>query len=343
MPKTTTKHLKPKRLTLVDLASQLGLDKSSVSLALRGSSKIGAATRARVVAAARQWGYRPNLAARQLATKNPQAVALILSASFTPLYFGAAVATIRSLAEQATAARILFSILSSDDVMKAVQGNALLPLHLDGVLLWGDVPAHTATMIRTMIHGLVVVDPHAPSYVSYPGTTVGVDNIGGARRITEHLMAQDTKHLLFVLGDPEHLGQQHRWQGARETWLRQHPLETLLLCHKEELTDQLLDNFVHRGNGAIFCSNDMGALDVWHRLQQLEIRVPDQVLLAGFDAEMSCRLIGLTSAIFDGEALGRAAFETLMRRLSDSAIPDEHILVPVGIHLGDTTRGKSSR
>jgi DNA-binding LacI/PurR family transcriptional regulator len=327
-----------RRVTLSDLADQLGVDKSSVSLALRGSAKIGQATRARVLAAARQLGYRPNLAARQLATKAPQAVAMVLPTSFAPLAFGGTANTLRSLAEQATAAELLFSIFPSDDFVKGLQGHLPLPLHPDGVLIWGDVPVHAAAVIQTQVDAVVVVDPSAISYADYPGTTVGVDNAGGSRRVAEHLIAQGAQHLLYVMGDHEHLGQQQRWSATREAWLKHHSLDSLLFCHKEDLTDQLLAGLVSQAGPAIFCSNDLCALEVWHHLQRLRIGVPEQVLLAGFDAEVSSNILGLTSAVFDGEALGRTAFQVLMCQLKGEEPPERHAVIPVGIRVGRTTR-----
>ena len=331
---------KRRKPTLADLAERLGLDKSSVSLALRGSEKIGAATRAKVLAAAQQCGYRPNLAARQLATRQAQSVALVLPSTFAPLHFSAVAATVQSLAQQSAAAGLHFSVLSGDDLMKAVRGDLLLPLHPDGVLIWGDVPAHTVAIIQTMISAVVVLDPHDISYASYPGTTIGVDNAGGSRRITEHLISQGARRLLFVMESQGHLGQQQRWTSTRETWLKQHALDSLCFCHKTELTPQLLKSFVQKPDAAIFCSNDQCALDVWRRLQELAVRVPEQVLLAGFDAEVASTLIGLTSAVFDGESLGKAAFELLMRHLKGDAAPgdQEHVLIPVDISIGRTTQ-----
>lgn len=329
-----------RKVTLSDLADQLGLDKSSVSLALRGSPKIGATTRARVVAAAQQLGYRPNLAARQLATTSPRAVAMILPASFAPLTFSGTATTIRSLSQQATAAELLFSIFPCDDFVKGIQGELPLPVQPDGVLIWGDVPAYQAAMIQMFIDPVVVVDPSAMSYANYPGPTVGIDNAGGSRCVAEHLMEQHAKHLLFVMGNREHLGQQQRWTSTREAWLKRFPLNTLLFCHKEELTEQLLTDFVAQEHAAIFCSNDLCALEVWNLLQRLRIRVPEQVLLAGFDAEVSSNMLGLTSAVFEGEALGQAAFQMLMSRLkNDSTCESEkHIVIPVTIKIAQTTR-----
>ena len=74
---------------------------------------------------------------------------------------------------------------------------------------------------------------NSASYADYPGTTVGIDNAGGSRSVTEHLIAQGARRLLFVLDEREHLGQQQRWAGAREAWLKQNSLDTLLFSHKE--------------------------------------------------------------------------------------------------------------
>src|SRR5690242_8690294 len=55
------------RVTITDLAQMLGMDKSSVSLALRDSPKVSIATRARVRKAAAEHNYIPNWAAKRLA------------------------------------------------------------------------------------------------------------------------------------------------------------------------------------------------------------------------------------------------------------------------------------
>ncbi|MEI8197971.1 MAG: LacI family DNA-binding transcriptional regulator, partial [Phycisphaerae bacterium] len=284
-------------LTLSDLAKQLRLNKSSVSLALRDSPRISSATRARVKEAASRLGYRPNLAARQLASAAPQVVALVLSPTFAALTTSAAVTTIQSLARQASAAGVIFTVLPSDDLVRAARGELPFPVQPDALLVWGDVPAHVAAAIALLKRPFLILDPNDPSYASYPGPTIGVDNAGGAAQITQHLLEQGTTRLLFVLERTDHLGHQQRWLGARQAWLRRQPLEQLSFCTLTELTDTQLRAFARRPHGAIFCSNDAGALRLWHRLLQLQIPVPQRLLLAGFDEEPAGHLIDLTTAV----------------------------------------------
>jgi len=327
-----------RRTTISDLADHLGLDKSSVSLALRGSPKVSEETRARVLDAARRLGYRPNLAARQLASSSPQAVALVLPASLAALTSGAAVSTIRSLARNASAAGLVFMVATSEDLVKAAKGSAATTLHADGLLIWGDVPASVTVQLEALNVPMVVLDPHEKSYASYAGPAVRIDNAGGAKQVTQHLLEQGARRLLFVQGVRDHLGHETRWAGTREAWIESEPLEKLTFCLLEELTDGVLEDFASRPEGGIFCSNDRCALEVWHHLQRLGTRVPEQVLLSGFDGEPIGDLIGLTTAVFDGEALGRRALEILMKRFEGGVEPDTDIVIPVKIREGRTTR-----
>ncbi|MFC6714948.1 LacI family DNA-binding transcriptional regulator [Branchiibius cervicis] len=69
-----------------DIASQLGVSDATVSLALSGNPRISAATRERVLAAAKQLGYRPNTAARALRTESTKALGLIVSDVSNPFF-----------------------------------------------------------------------------------------------------------------------------------------------------------------------------------------------------------------------------------------------------------------
>ncbi len=67
--------------TLKDVAQYLGLSPATVSRALNGFPEVGANTRARVVAAARELGYTPNSNARRLATGKAGVVGMIFRSS----------------------------------------------------------------------------------------------------------------------------------------------------------------------------------------------------------------------------------------------------------------------
>src|SRR6188768_2888023 len=87
-----------KRVTIADLARALGMDKSSVSLALRDSPRISEATRSRVRHAAAEQNYSPNWAAKQLAGSAEREIGLIMPATFDCLVHPPVARTTQALA-----------------------------------------------------------------------------------------------------------------------------------------------------------------------------------------------------------------------------------------------------
>lgn len=68
-------------MTLKELAERLGLSPTTVSRALNGYPEVNADTRARIVAAAREYGYRANTMARKLATGRSMAIGHVIPLS----------------------------------------------------------------------------------------------------------------------------------------------------------------------------------------------------------------------------------------------------------------------
>src|SRR6185436_9666587 len=120
----------------------------------------------------------------------------------------------------------------------------------------------------------------------------------------------------FVQVVNQHLGHEDRWRGARQAWLERASASTLDKIHIDDLTDADLVKLATGTDSAIFCSNDRGAMQVWHHLHGLGISVPKDVKLAGFDGEEYGALVGLTTALFDSEAMAQKAFSGLQQLMT---------------------------
>ncbi len=327
----------PKRVTIADLAKLLGIDKSSISLALRDSPKMSLATRARVQRAAREHNYTPNWAAKQLAGSTSHAIGLIMPSAFACLTHPSVVHTIQALARLAAARGLTLNLIANEQ-LTARRDKPLLPLHADGLLVWGDVPALSATWFSSAYaRPSIVLDPHHPSYARYAGSTIRIRNKEGAGAVVGHLHDRGARHLTFVEVVTEHLGHEQRWRGTRQAWLERASAETLRKIHIDELTDDDLSSVASRGDGAIFCSNDRGAMQVWHRLHRIGISVPEQVKLAGFDGDEYGALVGLTTALFDSEALAEKAFSGLQKLMTKESERFGHESIPITVRIGTTS------
>ena len=326
-----------KRVTIADLAKILGIDKSSISLALRDSPKMSVATRARVQRAAREHNYTPNWAAKQLAGATGHAVGLVMPSAFACLSFPPVVHTIQALA-RLSAERGLTLNLIANEWLTVAKDQPLQPLHADGLLVWGDVPAASATWFSSAYaRPSIVLDPHHPTYARYAGRTIRIRNKEGASAIVQHLFDRGARRLMFVQIVSEHLGHDDRWRGARQAWLEHAPAATLRKLHIDEVTDSDFLEFATGADAAIFASNDFGAMQVWHRLHRLGISVPKDVKLAGFDGDEYGALVGLTTALFDSEAMAHKAFSELLKLITKDADKLGHESIPITVRVGKTS------
>jgi DNA-binding LacI/PurR family transcriptional regulator len=74
------------RVTLADIAAQVGVSSKTVSNVVNGTGWVGAEVRARVEAAIEELGYRPNLAARHLRSGTSGVLALVLPSLAEPYF-----------------------------------------------------------------------------------------------------------------------------------------------------------------------------------------------------------------------------------------------------------------
>lgn len=328
------------RVTLRRMAEILELDVSSVSLALRNSPKISPQTRQRVHELANQYRYSPNMAARQLRSSAPGLVGLVLPAMMNALTNPMAGRTIQVLAELCTAKGIVFQILSVANLVGSSEEKAVSSLLPEALFVWGDVPCQVIESPMLQKRPVIVLDPNHPSYSGYSGRCVAIDNFTGGALIAQHFLGLKAMRLLQVQVNENHLGHKARLDGARQEWLRHRPADSMRCCMISQVNDQDLIKFARQEDGAIFCSNDWGALQIWHRLSKLGAAMPRDVRLAGFDGEEAALLAGITTVIFDWYALATTAMEMMFQLISS---PDKkksfpiNVSIPVFLRQGRTT------
>ncbi len=314
----------------------LGMDKSSVSLALRDSPKVSTATRARVRKAAAEHNYIPNWAAKRLAGSSGHAIGLVMPSAFGCLMDPPVVRTAQALARLAANRQLTLNLMAHQQLAES-NGENSLPLHADGLLVWGDVPAPAALRFSSAYaRPSIVLDPHHPSYAKYKGNTISIDNRGGASSLVAHLHERGATSLTFVQVEDQHLSHVERWKGTKQTWQELADPASLSKLTLEELTDAKLRELAQRGSAAIFCSNDHGAMQVWHRMRRLGISPPADVKLVGFDGDEYGELVGLTTAVFDSDALAETAFTRLIALLSNQ-IQSVSESIPVTVRSGSTS------
>jgi DNA-binding LacI/PurR family transcriptional regulator len=304
------------RPVMADVAQQAGVSHQTVSRVLNGHPNVRPKTRASVLAAIRDLGYRPNVAARTLVTGRTNVLGVI---SFdTTLYGPASMLYGFERAAHpgysvAIASLARFSRSSLSEAVERFLGQAV-----DGIIVIAPetnaVEALTALAIDIP---LVAVGCGTRA----PLPSVAIDNLSGAAQATRHLLDLGHETVHHIAGPDSWLDAQERVEGWRQA-LRSAgaPEPGLLLGDWSARSGYELGHRLAAMTEvtAVLCGNDQMALGLLRALAERGRRVPGDVSVVGFDdvPEAAFFLPPLTTVRQNFGELGRRSLHLLLDRIS---------------------------
>lgn len=303
------------RPTSRDVAQAAGVSQAAVSLVLgdKWRGRVSAATAERVREAARELGYRPNLAARNLRLGHTRTVLLVVPALTTEFFAGVYTGAAR------VAARHGFGVVlypSPQGIGPARNPFASAQAALDGVIA-SSMAADALTAIRGDQLPLVMLDSDPAGSIG--GATVNLDIADGVRQVAEHLLGLGHRRFLHLAADiaswtfevrAHELAT--RLAGTPGTSLRtvRAPIsidaartaaETALAAQGPRPT-------------AIICDDDKLAAGAYKAVRRLGLRIPDDISVTGLDDLALATAIDpeLTTVRLDAELFGERGMQALL-------------------------------
>jgi LacI family transcriptional regulator len=288
--------------SVYDVAKRAGVSPATTSRVLSGGDyPVRAATRERVLRAAAELNFRPNRLAQALATARTHTLGAIVHDISDP-YFGEIV---RGMEDTARLHGYQLFVCSSDrDAERELQYvRALLGYRVDGLVFAGggiEDEDYRTELRRTLSEyrangGAVVL--LAPN--SYRAPSVLPDNAGGARMITEHLIALGHRRIAVLAGPEQLRTSAVRLEGCREAF------DAVGIAFDESLVRgggftadggaKATSEIIQSGAEftALLATNDLMAFGALTELQARSIRVPEDVSVAGFDDVQSAAFVSV--------------------------------------------------
>lgn len=361
--------LMPKAPTVYNVAELAGVSIATVSRVFRRPHEVSKATKDRVHAAVLDLGYVASGSARGLAARRTGAIGLCfpdfdeIDSSVTPeplaysegevitrldppadvepngeLYIGEVMlgteteAWRHGMAVTIAVARGELGAEIFDNLAGRVDGM---------VTLSKTVPEQLLAHIARRIPIVMIAGPRAGDDYDH----IGIDNAAGMKAVTAHIVqTHGVRDLAFVGGPQDSPDDHERFEGFRSGLLCEGievPAEPLLRGEFTRRSGRLLGaQLVTSGRvpRALVCSNDQTALGVLDALLAAGIRVPEDVILTGFDgiAASETSRPRLTTVRQPMRELGRAAVDTLLLRLGDPELPPQTRTLPVSVLLRES-------
>ena len=302
-----------------DVAARAGVSRALVSLVMRDSPKVSDASRAKVLAAASDLGYRPNLMARNLASRRTMTVGVLLDDLHNPFYAEIADGLLDAAVEHGY--RVLFTAGLRRPPVQERAIETLLELHTDGVVLVSPrLPTSRLDRAAANVPLVVVGEPAKTKAFD----TVNNDEAEGCAMVIDHLVALGHEQIWHIDGG-DGAGARARRQGYARA-MAANRLAGHAKVFAGEFTEdggyQATSKLLSAGRlpTAIYAANDLIAIGAIDRLADAGLDVPGDVSVVGYDntALAALRRLALTTVDQPRWAMGRLAFTCLLERISQT-------------------------
>lgn len=272
-----------RRATLATVADVAGTSIPTVSKVLRGGTDVSSATRARVFDAVRSTGYqrKRRSGSAQFDTASPTLIDLVVNH-----------------VEGSWANRVLVGV---EGEASAAGLDVAISLALEGrewqtrllrrpsmgaiVALMDPTSSKFQALVAARVP-VVLIDPVSESAEDIP--SVGVANWDGGRLAAEHLISLGHRRFGIIAGERSHAYSRARVDGFRSTMAAHHGDISVDVAYGDWSRErarhacyELLGE--NHAITAIFACSDVMALGVYDALSDLNLRVPGDVSVVGFD------------------------------------------------------------
>ncbi len=276
-------------VTIRDVARRLDLSVTTVSRALAGYDDVAETTRQRVITAAREMGYMPQYAARQLRRQRTETIGIVfptMGTRFSDPFFGEFMAGVGDEASRRNY-DLLVSVAPAGISEQDTYQRLVNSRRVDGFVL--------ARMriedwrISYLLHEEVPFVSFGRSETDEKAPHIGVDGCAGICELVRHLVSLGNRRIAFIGAPPVLTLSRDREEGyrkgMREAGIDVDPdlmsVSDLTSAGGYETAKKLLEH--DPAPTAIIGVNDLTALGVIRAAQERGLSVGEDIAIAGFD------------------------------------------------------------
>lgn len=333
-------------IKMKDVARAAGVSPMTVSRAFKSDGPVDEKTRQRIMKAAEELGYVFDARASNLRSQKSGFVAVTVPTINNPNFAETVDALSLQLADAGL--QVLLGYDRYDTAQEERRIEQLLRRRPEAIVVTGG--RHSARSRRLLeTSGIPVVEtwdmPADPI-----GHVVGFSNAGAARLVVDHLVARGARKIAFIGGD---FSQDTRGADRRRGFVEAMKLQGLdpgplvsidgpsSVATGAEAMGRLLDD--HADLDAVVAVFDHAAFGALSECQRRGIRVPEDIMLAGFGAIEVATLASPSITTVDPHAseIGRRAGQLIADLLANPKQETGPIRIEIGpvLRIGQSTGG----
>lgn len=316
-------------ITISDVASALGVSKTTVSRAISGKGRIGEATRQRVLAYIEEHDYKPNVIARGLAQSKTFNICVVMPGSYALVdlpFFQEVIAGIQEIAG-AHEYDILLCICRENDIANLER--VIQNRKVDGVIL-----------LRTFLKDLQIemLQKKQVPFVTTGSTTykntVQVDNDhrSACQELTSILLMRKMRRIALLGGTETFVVTQNRLLGYHEAFanalIDEAPELIFMNLENASAIDQAVETALEKKADVLLCMDDAICSQALLKLREMGAAVPQDIRIASYynSQVLQSNVPSITSLSFDAKQLGKEACRLLLAQIQGEEVPEKTLL-----------------
>ena len=313
----TGKH----RVSLKDLAQQLGVSIATVSRALHNSPEVGSEMRQRVQALAHELNYRPNPFAQSLRSEAPKVIGVVVPNLVTH-YYAAVLDGIETEARKEG-----YSVISANSHELAADETLAIDnfigLHVEGIIACLAQETTDYSHFEELSRIGIPLVFFGRTCLADRFSCVTANGDEAAQQATQHLIDTGSRRIAF-LGGPNHLDMvQRRKHGYLEA-LRDNRIaidRTLVVCDRidYQVALQRTNELLARPDrpDAILAFNDIITFAAFTAIKQAGLSIPADVALIGFSDDVHASYTSPRMSVIEDQSqlMGQTACRMLLRHI----------------------------
>ena len=332
--------------TILDIARELGISKSTVSRALAGSPSVKQDTRDSVLAMAERMHYRPNYMARNL-TKHRTRIIGVVVPEFINSFFSRIIIRIQNVFER-DGYRVLITQCNESWETERRNLQLLEENMVEGILISVTEKGKNTDYYNKLINSGIPLVFFNRADKTVDVSSVTIDDYKWAFFATEHLI--DVRHRLgnpapriMHFRGPEGIALSNRRYAAYADALAKHhlPFDESLVILTSEITKEesfrLMSELIEQGEvpDGIFCFNDHLAIGAMRALHHYHIEIPERVSVMGFSESQSALITtpSLSSVAQPLEQMGETAAEMLLEKIDNPDAKSRNVVLNAVLNI----------
>lgn len=320
--------------TIKDVALKANVGISTVSRVINNSGSVNPETRKLVEKAIKELNYIPNELARSLFNKSSNIIGFVLP-NISSIYLLHMIEALEKIVNENNYKLMIFNTLI-DPLLESNCARFITQYNLDGIILMGftwnpKIFTSLPTPLCTIDH---IIDEDTFS--------VSSNNFEGGRLAALKLIETGCKKLIHFRGPSELVIVSQRSEGFHSVLDKTNAKLTeydfdMINPDFDQLYEIIENNSDVDG---IFCDSDTIAFYVLRILKVLDLDVPNQVSVIGFDNIKLSKVFtpALTTISQPIHKIAKAAFQNILDQINKKEIETKKLVLPIELIERETTK-----